>query len=194
MGGRGLDAVHDFAQQPEDGLAFLVLFFDLRLKEQVNVVGHHAGGVELILEVRVRVEDAFQNDVPLRRGELALSARGEGHHVFAPRALEMREASLGITGISAAGCFGVSREGAGNCARGGRAPRQTSNLLVEEGDAFVQCLVETLLLQLEHILHVLLAGADFGEDLAHRRGEHVHELVEERLVEAERAAVAHRAA
>ena len=35
--------------------------------------------------------------------------------------------------------------------------------------------------------------ADFGEDIAHRLREHVHELVEERFVEAERAPIPHRA-
>ena len=41
---------------------------------------------------------------------------------------------------------------------------------------------------------MILLGADFREHLAHRVGEHVHQLVEERFVEAERATVAHRAA
>ena len=40
----------------------------------------------------------------------------------------------------------------------------------------------------------LLLRADFGKDIAHRSREHIDELVEERLVEAERAAVADRAA
>ena len=41
---------------------------------------------------------------------------------------------------------------------------------------------------------MLLLGANFGEDVAHRGGEHVHEFVEERFVETERTAITHRAA
>ena len=61
-------------------------------------------------------------------------------------------------------------------------------------DAPIQRLIKRLLLPLQHFLHVLLLRADFGEDVAHRAGEDVDELVEERLVETERAAVAHGAA
>ena len=67
-------------------------------------------------------------------------------------------------------------------------------LALEEFDAFIQRPVERLLLALQHFLHVLLLRADFGEDIAHCPGEDVDELVEERFVEAEGAAVAHGAA
>ena len=62
------------------------------------------------------------------------------------------------------------------------------------GYAVIQRLVKRLLLGADNFLHLLFLGADFGEDVAHRVGEHVHEFVEERFVEAERAAIAHRAA
>ena len=58
----------------------------------------------------------------------------------------------------------------------------------------IQRLVKRLFLGADDFLHLLFPGADFGEDVAHRVGEHVHEFVEERFVEAERAAVAHGAA
>ena len=41
---------------------------------------------------------------------------------------------------------------------------------------------------------MLLLCTDFGEDVAHCVGKHIHEFVEERLVETERAAIAHGAA
>ena len=40
---------------------------------------------------------------------------------------------------------------------------------------------------------MLFLCANFGEDVAHRVGEHVHEFVKERFVEPERASVANRA-
>ena len=61
-------------------------------------------------------------------------------------------------------------------------------------DPPVQRLIERLLLSLEHVLDVLLLCANFGKDIAHRSGKNGDELVEERLVEAERAAVANGAA
>ena len=58
----------------------------------------------------------------------------------------------------------------------------------------IQRLVKRLFLALDGFLHLLLPGADFGEDIAHRVGQHVHEFVEERFAEAERAAIADGAA
>src|SRR5471030_825793 len=57
----------------------------------------------------------------------------------------------------------------------------------------IQSFIKRLFFGADGFLHLLLARADFGEDVAHRVSEHVHEFVEERFVEAERAAVTHRA-
>ena len=58
----------------------------------------------------------------------------------------------------------------------------------------IQRLIKRLLLALDDLLDVVLLGAEFGEDVAHRLGQDGDELVEERLVEAEGAAVADGAA
>ena len=47
---------------------------------------------------------------------------------------------------------------------------------------------------MDDLLDVVLFGAEFGEDVAHRVGQDGDQLVEERLVEAEGAAVADGAA
>ena len=64
----------------------------------------------------------------------------------------------------------------------------------EQLDSPIQRLIKRLLLALDDLLDVVLLGADFGEDIAHRVGQDGDQLVEERLVEAERAAVADGAA
>ena len=66
--------------------------------------------------------------------------------------------------------------------------------VVKNFNSSIQRFIKRLFLALDHFLHLLFARADFGEDVAHRVGEHVHEFVEKRFVEAERAAVAHGAA
>ncbi len=58
----------------------------------------------------------------------------------------------------------------------------------------IQRLIKRLLLNPDRLLHLRFARADFGEHIAHRLREHVHEFVEERFVEAERAPIPHRAA
>ena len=58
----------------------------------------------------------------------------------------------------------------------------------------IQRLVKRLLFALDDLLDVVLLGAEFGEDVAHGFGQDGHQLVEERFVEAEGAAVADGAA
>ena len=67
-------------------------------------------------------------------------------------------------------------------------------MLLKQLNTAIERFVKRLFLQLDHVLDMLLLGADFGEDVAHRGGEHVHEFVEEWFVETQRAAIAHRAA
>ena len=90
-----------------------------------------------------------------------------------------------------------SREGAVGSARGGRDPHSTElsrDLFVEELNAPIQRPIKRLLLDTNRLLHLLLAHADFRENLAHCLREHVRELMKERLVKAKRAAVTHGAA
>ena len=49
-------------------------------------------------------------------------------------------------------------------------------------------------ISLQGLLHDLLLYADLGKDVTHVLRKHIHEFVEERFVEAERAAVTHGAA
>src|SRR5258708_1593660 len=65
---------------------------------------------------------------------------------------------------------------------------------VEYFDTIIQRLVERLLLRTDHLLHRFALLPDFWEYVAHRVGQDIHEFVEKRLVEAERAAISHRAA
>src|SRR5436190_17970057 len=91
---RRLDAMKDFSQRPKNRFSLLVLFLDLRLKQQMNVVGHDRRSKQLILTMIMRVENTFQNDIALGRGELTFLSRGKGHHVFRPGAFKMWEPSL----------------------------------------------------------------------------------------------------
>ena len=68
------------------------------------------------------------------------------------------------------------------------------HFVVKKLNPFIQRLIKRLLLALDGFLRLLLAGADFGKHITHRVGEHIHEFVEERFVEAECAPVTHRAA
>ena len=63
----GFNALKYFAQRPEDWFSFFVLFLDLRLEEQMDVVRHHARGEELILTMMVGVENAFHYYVAFGR-------------------------------------------------------------------------------------------------------------------------------
>ena len=195
--GGGLDAAEDFSQLPKRRFAVLVLFFDLRFEQQMDVIRHHTCHIEVILAMIVRVEDALQHDVTFAGRQLALLPGGESDHVFAPRTFKMRQASPGVPRRRPIQRAGADREGAVGCARGGRAPHSiedSRDLFVGEFNPSVQRLVKRLLLAANDFLHVLFLHADFGKDVAHHVGEHVHEFVEERFVEAERAAVAHGAA
>ena len=65
---------------------------------------------------------------------------------------------------------------------------------VEKLDTPIEGFVEGFLFDFQDILDVFLLGTDFGEDIAHRAGEDIDELVEEWRAEAEGAAVADSAA
>ena len=70
-----------------------------------------------------------------------------------------------------------------------------SDLLFEPLDALVEGAQEALLLFLHHLGDEGLLGAQFGEEVAHLVGHDVHQLEEERTVEAEEAvSVSHGAA
>ncbi len=66
--------------------------------------------------------------------------------------------------------------------------------LLEQLDPSIERLVKRLFLAPQRFLDVLLLRADFGKDIAHRSGEDIDELEEERLVKSERASVADGAA
>ena len=53
------------------------MLLDLRFKEQMNVVGHHTGGIELILTMFVRVKNTFEDKIALGRSELTAFTRGK---------------------------------------------------------------------------------------------------------------------
>src|SRR2546430_823110 len=93
----------------------------------MDIIWHHSRGIEVILAMIVRVEDALQYDVGFAGRELALLAGGESHHVFAPRAFEVRKASLGVFRFRTVRCTGADREGAVGSARGGRGPQGTKH-------------------------------------------------------------------
>ena len=69
-----------------------------------------------------------------------------------------------------------------------------SYLFFKKFNSAIQSFIKRLFLGADGFLHLLLAGADFGEDVAHGVGEDVHQLVEKWLPEAQCAAVAHGAA
>ena len=124
VGAGRFDALQNFAQGPEHRFAVLVLCFDLRFKQQMHMVWHHARGIELVLAVFVRVKNALEDEVPFRRREFAALAGGKRDHVFGPGALKMREIAAGVLG---AGCtrsrravarVGPDREGAVGNTRG----------------------------------------------------------------------------
>ena len=80
----------------------------------------------------------------------------------------------------------LEREGAGDVSLCGS--------FVEKLDTPIERFVEGFLFELQDILDVFLLGADFRENIAHRAGEDIDELVEEWGAEAERTAVADGAA
>ena len=55
--------MQQFRERPENGLAFLILFLDLRFKKKMNVIGHDAGGIKLIAALVVTKQKAFQHEV-----------------------------------------------------------------------------------------------------------------------------------
>jgi len=69
----------------------------------MNVIGHHTRGVELILPLMVRMEDRSQNAVAFGWSKRASFPGRERHHVFCPWALEVREVSAGVLGVSGTG-------------------------------------------------------------------------------------------
>src|SRR5437899_7868451 len=94
----------------------------------MNMIGHHTRGKKLVLPMIMRVENTFQNNVAFSGTELTLVAGRKCHHIFSPWALEMREASFGVFGTLASRRLSVSRERAGNNARGGRGPSETRTI------------------------------------------------------------------
>jgi hypothetical protein len=70
----------------------------------------------------------------------------------------------------------------------------TSTIELNNSNPTIQRPIERLLLQLQHGFDLLFLHAQFGEHIAHVRGEDIDELVEEGLFELERAAILHGAA
>ena len=85
-------------------------------------------------------------------------------------------------------------EAEGDGARDGAAGLELVGLVFKEGDALVEGAVEGFFFDADDVGDHRAAGADFREDVAHRLGEHADELMEEAVLQAERAAVADRAA
>src|ERR1017187_7542876 len=133
----------------------------------------------------VGVKNTPQDQITLRQGELAVLPRRERHHVLRPGALEVGQTSLRVLGPRGADC-----EGAVGSARGGHGPQQSTDLLLEQRQTPIQRLIKRLLFALDDLLDIVLLGADFGEDVAHRIRQHGYQLVKERLMEAQGAPIA----
>ena len=145
--------------------------------ESRRVVGTDVGkGDDLLLLRRARAVALFFHQL-LETGAVDGQAAFAGHEL---REVE-REALLVI-------------EAEGDSARDGAADLELAGFVFEEGDALVEGAVEGFFFDADHVGDHGTAGADFREDVAHRFGEHADELVEETVLQAERAAVADRAA
>src|SRR6266403_4861628 len=59
----------------------------------MNVVGHHAGGIQLVFSARV-MQNRFKCNVTLSRRKLPMHPCAKSDHVFRPRTLKMRETTL----------------------------------------------------------------------------------------------------
>ena len=69
---------------------------------------------------------------------------------------------------------------------------QLRGLVLEERNAAVERLVESLFLTSQHLLNNGLPGPEFGKHLAHVPRKHVHQLVKKRFTESQNPAVTHR--
>src|ERR1051325_3946546 len=111
----------------------------------MDMIGHHAGDIELDM-ISFRVElDAVEDDVAFGFAQGTAIMGAEGDCVFAPGALEMREPAFGITRLS---CEGSFRRVAGNRTRVACAP-QTSGFALEEFDSAIEGPVEGFFFALE---------------------------------------------
>ncbi len=68
------------------------------------------------------------------------------------------------------------------------------SVLVEQFNPPIQRLIKRLLFPLDDLLDMVLLGAEFGEDVAHGFSQDGHQLIEERFVEAQGAAISDGAA
>src|SRR5688500_608724 len=84
------NSLENLAKGPKHRVSLFVRFFDLRLKKKVNVIGHHARGIELILAMFMCMENALQHEVAFGWDELAALGRREGDDIFGPGAFEVR--------------------------------------------------------------------------------------------------------
>ena len=90
------DALQNLGQEKKGGIAGGIRFFHLRFKQQVDVIGHHAGHIEKILAVLLWEFEAIEDDVPLGIGQRPSLIGGKGDGVFGPWTFEVREAAFGI--------------------------------------------------------------------------------------------------
>ena len=170
----------------DDGRAVLDLgdLGDLRLRgegvvadESRRVVGADVGKGDDLLLLRGAGAVALLFHQLLETGAVDGQAAFAGHELGEVE----REALLVI-------------EAEGDGARDGAAGLELAGFVFEEGDTLVERAVEGLFLDADDVGDHRTAGADLREDVAHRVGEHADELVEEAVLQAERAAVADRAA
>ena len=85
-------------------------------------------------------------------------------------------------------------EAEGDGTRNGAARREFAGFVFKQGDALIKGAIKGFFFDADHVGHHRAAGADLREDVAHRLGEDADELMEEAVLQAERTAVADRAA
>ena len=122
---KGFQGLKNFGEGKEHSRTCAVLVFDCRLDQKMDVIRHHAGGIEL--EARSLMQDRFENNIAASGSERNSSPCGEADHVLRPRTLEMRQIALRVADLGSIRVsrvlFGVPpnrgfRRDAGNCTRG----------------------------------------------------------------------------